>query len=688
LTLYFWLSFEFNRGFFGNFHKVLRMKLVQLWFLGLFLIAMLGGCGSSNSVVATIGSDKITLDDFENNYAKNNGGWEKGVSSSTEDRQHFLDLLVKFRLKVEEAKDHGLLHDSSVTGEMDEYRLTVSQSYMLEKELIAPKILEMYNRKLEEIRAAHIFFRLPQNPIPADTLAAYEKAQKVLALLPSVRFDTLARQYSEDPQTASLGGDIGWVIPGRMPSNLEDVAYSLKKGEYSKNLVRSPFGYHILKVLERQPANGAIHINHILKRFSRDLKDSTAVRDSIWQIYSQLKHGADFAEMAKKYSDDPPSKERGGDIGFYEREGLRPDIANYLFGLPLDSISTPYQQPYGYHIFKVTGRRPIAPFSDLEKDLRSQYQQHYYQQDYANYVENLRHKFGITLDSAVEKSIGKSVDSMKTFNTPGWSDTLSSELRGKILFTCAGKPYSIKDFVESVEKSSDSKELSLNPVNINVVVNRSIDAYALKEHAMTAVDRYPELKRLMNEYLDGILLYRIEQDEVWKKVVVNDSLLKVYYDTTKDKYRWPNRVNFAEIFVTSDSAKKAVEWKLSYDEDFLSVAEEYTARPGYRDKLGLWGLQPYDLNELSQKASKMPVDSISDFFQFQSGWSIIKVVAKDSSRVKTFEEAGPELASSYQEQASKTREEEWLDALARKYGVTVNNALLSQAFKKKTLEQQ
>ncbi len=663
------------------------MKLVKMWFLGVFLTAMLGGCGSSNPVVATIGSDKITLDEFENSYAKNNGGWDKGVSSSLEDRQHFLDLLVKFRLKVEEAKDHGLLHDSSVTGEMDEYRLSVSQSYMLEKELVAPKIQEMYNHKLEEIRAAHIFFRLTPNANPADTLAAYEKALKVLALLPTVRFDTLARQYSEDPQTASLGGDIGWVIPGRMPGILEDVVYSLKKGEYSRVLVRSPYGYHIFKVLERQPASGAIHINHILRRYPRELKDTTAFRDSVWQIYDKLKHGADFAELAKKFSDDLPSKERGGDLGFYEREGLRPDIANYLFELPLDSVSTPYQQPYGYHIFKVTGHRPVAPFSDLEKDLRSQYQQRYYQQDYANYVEALRHKFGITLDSIVEKRLGESVDSTKTFSTPGWSDTLSTELRAKTLFTCAGKPYSVKDFIESVEKSSDTKELSLKPINVNVMVNRAIDASALKEQATTAVDRYPELKRLMNEYLDGILLYRIEQDEVWKKVMVNDSLLKVYYDSTKDKYRWPNRVNFAEIFVTSDSAKKAVQWKLSYDEDFLSVAEEFTARPGYRDKLGLWGLQQYDLNELSQKASKMPVDSISDFFQFQNGWSIIKVVAKDSSRVKTFVEAGPELASAYQEQASKTREQEWLDMLTRKYGVTVNNALLPQAFKKKPIEQ-
>ena len=80
------------------------MKHVKALFLGILLAVLLVGCGTSNPVVATIGSEKITLEDFENNYAKNNSGWANSVSSSLEDRQHFLDLLIKFRLKVEEAK--------------------------------------------------------------------------------------------------------------------------------------------------------------------------------------------------------------------------------------------------------------------------------------------------------------------------------------------------------------------------------------------------------------------------------------------------------------------------------------------------------------------------------------------------------------------------------------------------------
>jgi peptidyl-prolyl cis-trans isomerase SurA len=592
------------------------MKQTQALVSSIVLALILVGCGTSNPVVATIGHDKITLTDFEKSYAKNNGGWSNAVSSSLDDRKRFLDLLVKFQLKVDEAKDRGLLHDSAVTREMDEYRLSVAQSYMLDKEVIEPHVKQMYDRKLEDIRAAHIFFRLPQHPTPADTLAAYEKAEKVIALLPTVNFDTLAREYSQDPQTATIGGDVGWVLPGRLPESFENAVYSLKQGEYSKVPIRSPYGYHVLKVLIREPAKGAIRISHILKRFSRDLKDTTAVRDTVMMIYDELRHGADFAELAKKFSDDPGSAARGGDIGFYERERLRPDIVNLLYELPVDSIPAPYRQPYGYHIFKVTGRNPVAPFAEMEKNLRTEYQQRNYPQDRAQYVQNLEHRYAVTLDSAVFTTLRVAFDTTKTPTSEGWSDTLSSDLLAKTLFTCMGKPFSVRDFVDEVGIGTGYKTMLLTSSNVVSMVGHVMEAQTLKEHALAALDKYPQLKRLMDEYLDGILLYRIDQDEVWKKVVVNDSLLRVFYDSTKQNYRWPERVNFAEIYVLTDSVKNAVLGKLAEGNDFLSVAEEYTARPSYRDKLGIWGLQPYDLNELSSKAAKMPVDSVSAFFRY------------------------------------------------------------------------
>jgi parvulin-like peptidyl-prolyl isomerase len=84
----------------------------------------------------------------------------------------------------------------------------------------------------------------------------------------------------------------------------------------------------------------------------------------------------------------------------------------------------------------------------------------------------------------------------------------------------------------------------------------------------------------------------------------------------------------------------------------------------------------------------MAVDSITEPFQFQSGWAIIKTLAKDSAHVKSFEDATPEVASAYQEAATKKREQEWVESLKKKFPVTINNKALTEAFKRKRVESQ
>jgi parvulin-like peptidyl-prolyl isomerase len=170
--------------------------------------------------------------------------------------------------------------------------------------------------------------------------------------------------------------------------------------------------------------------------------------------------------------------------------------------------------------------------------------------------------------------------------------------------------------------------------------------------------------------------------------MVNDSLLKEYYNVHKGEYRWPERVKFVEIFTLADSTAKAAYKKVQHGKDFLDVAQEYTNRSGYQEKKGMWGFQPFDLNDLSRKASTMAIDSMSVPFRYESGWSIIKTLAKDSAHVKSFEDATPEVASGYQEAASKKREQDWIEALKKKYPVTINKEVLTEAFKRKRVESQ
>lgn len=664
-------------------------RFSQLVWISLGAALILAGCaGSGPAAVAIIGKEPLALDEFEASYTKNNGGWDKGVASTQEERERFLDLLVKFRLKVMEATNRGLLADSAIKSEMEGYKIAVATSYMLQKDLVEPKVRELYDRKTEEIRASHILIRVSLDASAADTLAAYQKAMKVIDQIPTNNFDTLAVRYSEDQSVSVNKGDLGYFLSGRMVPEFEDACYQLKPGEYTHVPVRSQFGYHIIKETGRQKSKGSVRVSHILRRFTGVPSDSLGLKDTVWMVYDQLKAGLDFATAAKQYSQDPGSNLKGGDIGYYERGRIMPEIENLFYSTPLDSVTKPFKMPYGYHIFKITGYSGIQPFEEIEKDLRQSYQQTRYNSDYGKYVRNLKKRYKLFFDEAVAAQLTHSFDTMATPAYFKWSDTLAPDLKKKVLFVCENRPYTVEDFVSHVNQTAEFKSMMLLPNNVQQIINRMADAKIVEEHARQIPERYPAFNKLLKEYQDGILLYRIEQDEIWKKIVVNDSLLKIFHGENKEKFRWPARVSFAEVYVTTDSVVNLAYKEILSGRDFSDVAERYTMRPGYKEKKGVWELTPVETNEVTRRAFLVPIDSISRPFQYPTGWSIVKTIAKDSAHAKTFEEATPELLSAYQEHASKVREEEWLTELRNRYPVVLRKEALSEAFKRKPVAQQ
>ncbi len=664
--------------------------MTRMFILGvsLFIVILFIGCGASNPILATIGDEKITLRSFEDNFVKNNGGWDTSAATSFEDRQKFLDLLVKFRLKVKEARAQGLEKDSAIVSEMDSYNTSVAQSYMIEKEVVEPGVQKLYDREKEEIHASHILFRLQRNATPEDTLIAYIRAMNVIDQIPSTPFDSLASRYSEDPKAKSNYGDLGFFISDKMVPEFGDACFLLKPGEYTKRPIRTQYGYHVIKVTARQPNPGSVRISHILLRFNGSLSDTAAVRDTAWMLYKRLKSGAGFKEVVQKYSQDLKSATNNGDIGFFEHERISPAIADVFFKLQIDSISEPMRFNYGYHIFKLTEKKGLPPFVEMHEDLKNQYQKARYQYEYKNYVEKLKAQYHVLIDSTVVNMLIPKIDTTKTAGNENWKDTLSIEILQTTLIHCTGRPFKVKDFADKVITTNEYKSYRLTPANVWLLVTKVVDVIALEQHTRHAVERHPELAQLLQEYEEGALLYRIEQDEVWKKVVMNDSLLREYYNAHMENYRWPERINFAEIYTKTDSLAKIAYQKVKSGKDFMNVAQEYTNRSGYQEKKGVWGFQPFTFNDLSLKASTMAVDSITTPFKFQIGWSIIKALGKDSAHVKTFEEAMPEVTSGYQEMASKQREQEWIEALKKKYPVTVNKEALTEAFKRKRVESQ
>jgi peptidyl-prolyl cis-trans isomerase SurA len=639
---------------------------------------------SDKIIIATVGADKLSLSDFETSFAKNNGGPEKAAELKMEDRERYLDLLIRFKTKVYEARQQGLVRDSAIQEELKAYRASVASSYILEKEVIDPAVQELYNRKLWEVRVSHILFMCAATASPAETLAAYKKAMTALNEIPKNGFEATAAKYSEDRSVQTNKGDIGYFIPGRMIPEFEDACYRLKPGQMTPKPIRSRYGYHIVKLTDKIKNLGAGDVSHILRRHGLAAGDTVIARDSIQIIYEFLKNGMPFELAAMKFSQDPNTAARGGEVGTFDRAQIpNAELATALFATPVGQYSKPFEAPYGWHIFKMRRRAGIKPFEEQATDLRNLYQQYRYETDHQNLVKVLRGKYKTTLNDNVFADLMKSIDTAKSTTVAGWNDTLTTAMLNKTLFSIGGNKYPVQVFVRFLLETKSYEQVLLTTANIKPILDKFVDTKTLEVYALTRAEKYPEFVALMKEYEEGILLYRMEQDEVWKNVIVNDSLLRLYHETVKEKYTWPNRVNFAEIFVESDSEAYHITEQIYKGRSFGEAAAELTIRAGYKEKNGEWGLISAETNELSKTAYTQDTGKISLPLQYESKWSIVKTLLKDPARLKTFEEVKPEIASAYQDMMSKKIEDRWVEALKKKHNVSVFKERLVDAYGKK-----
>jgi foldase protein PrsA len=117
------------------------------------------------------------------------------------------------------------------------------------------------------------------------------------------------------------------------------------------------------------------------------------------QVESQLKAGAKFEDLAKKYSTDPSSKDKGGELGFFSKGQMVPAFEHAAFTQPLNAVGPPVKSPFGYHIIQVEERKPaqvatVANSSDKIRKLLSQQQE---QQQIPEFLAGLRQKANIQI---------------------------------------------------------------------------------------------------------------------------------------------------------------------------------------------------------------------------------------------------------------------------------------------------
>ena len=312
------------------------------------------------TVFIDFGDEQVTKAEFKRVYQKNNSG--EIISKSTVDE--YLDLYINFKLKVKEAVSLGMDKDKAFIKELSGYRKQLAQPYLTADGIMEELKQEAYQRLKEDIKASHILIKLDQDASPEDTAAAYKRAVRVKKNLENGQdFELMAKQYSDDPSAKTNGGDLGYFTSFYMVYPFESAAYNTKKGEIS-DIVRTQFGYHVLKVTDRRPAVENIKVAHILISSDKELSKTNYPEGKIKEIYAKIEQGENFEDLAAQFSDDTRSASEGGELPMFGVGRMVPEFEQAAFSLQKEGdISEPFQTQYGWHIVK---RKQFAPIGDYE----------------------------------------------------------------------------------------------------------------------------------------------------------------------------------------------------------------------------------------------------------------------------------------------------------------------------------
>ncbi len=615
-------------------------------------------------VVVTIGNEKVLANDFRKVYERNNGNIVDPAEKKTPEQ--YLDLYVNFKLKVLEAQAMGLDTSQAFKEEFAGYRAELAAPYLTDVSYTEKLVEETYRRMTLEVNASHILVTFPQNPAPADTLAAYSRLTEIKAEIDGgLDFNEAASKYSQDPSASQNRGALGWFTVFQMVTPFEDAAFNTPVDKVSAP-VRTRFGYHLIKVNDLREAKGEIKVAHIMKMFPPDITEEAkkSLRDSVNMIYKLLQNGGDFAHLAGVYSDDQRSAASGGEMPYFGRSRMIPEFSDPAFALSKDGDFTqPVETDFGFHIIKRIDLKPVPVFSEAKRELEDRIRRDPDRSTQSRelFIKKLKSDY---LYRKNQEVVAKKIDVVTGWFKDG-NLVVPEEINDSdVLFALDGRDFTAKDWFEYLS----GLLVSATDAPHKIIENQyaAWEEFAIVQYEDGKLEeKYPEFKSLVQEYHDGLLLFAVSEKNIWQRASSDTLGLISFYETNKQKYMWGERYRGVIVACSNPDIKDDVEDKLDQG---IPVAELYDM---------------FDVDEnliqIEEGTWSRGDNKIVDFYVWNgvkpTDWDTESGFVKGDfigTEPKLLEESRGFHISDYQQ----FLEEKWLRELKQKYTVKVNRRVL------------
>lgn len=251
-----------------------------------------------------------------------------------------------------------------------------------------------------EYDVAHILMRVPEQASPGQVAQARARAERVREeARAGADFARLAASHS-DAGDALQGGALGWRAPGRLPELFAEALRDMQPGTVSE-LLRSPAGFHVVKLLGRRGAGSGAPVTqtrarHILVKTNEVVSEEDA-RRRLQGLRERIVAGADFGELARLNSEDGTAA-RGGELGWVYPGDTVPEFERAMNALKPGELSEPVRTPFGFHLILVEERRAADVSAERQRlQARQALRERKADEDYQDWLRLLRDRTYVEL---------------------------------------------------------------------------------------------------------------------------------------------------------------------------------------------------------------------------------------------------------------------------------------------------
>ena len=620
--------------------------------------------------VLTINDQNISLEEFKNVFYKNYNNTELTKDYLDE----YIQLFVKFKLKVKEANELGLDTIPTFKSELDGYRIQLAKPYLKNKEFDENMLTESYGRMKLDIKASHILISVDEKATVQQEKEAYNK---ILAIRSSIldniiSFSDAAKNNPKGNSPGNNDGNLNYFTAFMMVYDFESAAYTTEIGEISMP-VRTKYGYHIIKVTDKRAALGEVKVAHIVFKSGQgsDEKKINEAKDNIYKVAELLNNGEDFSNVAERFSEDKKTAVNGGSLPAFGVGKMVPEFETVAFGLKkIGDVSDPFRTEYGWHIITLLERKEIPAFEEIKSELKRKIESDSRGELSKEALFSKLHKtYKVVNNNKVFSAFRK-----KAANTIASGTFSSSSENSTKLVTINKKIITLNSFVNYIllnqRIGNDIDEMYVD------FVNKELLSY--EESQLET--KYPQYKALLQEYRDGILLFDLTNTKVWSKAVKDTVGLQNFYTANKSNYTWGNRVD-ASIYSCID-----LETAKSVKRDIYKKHRENRTDAEILTKTNTNAPLSLQINTKKfAKGENEYIDTVdwevgiaADIKTKNGSYIIVDIHEVLSSETKALKECRGKVISDYQ----NALELEWITSLQKKYKVSINREVLYTLIKK------